>query len=254
MATRRFHAEDVSGQTATITGPQAHHAVTVLRLAPGDAVVVFDGQGHEAAGVIRTASPTVLTVEITDRAPPAAGDAGGLTLAVAAPKGNRADWLVEKCAELGVGEIVWLRCRRSEVLPGGGKMTRWRRKAVEAAKQSGSSTVLSLQSVRPLAQFVIDLPAVGSVWYGDPRPDRPTLADALAAGPDDGDAQRAATIIIGPEGGLVPEEQVAIERAGGHPVRLANAVLRIETAAIVAASIWIGWSLSGGLPDRPDDP
>ncbi len=168
-------------------------------------------------------------------------------LAVAAPKGGRADWLVEKCAELGVAALWLLRTHRGQVAPGPGKVERWRRKAVEAAKQAGQRRVMGIEPPRTVAEA---LSAVEGrcVLYGHPHREKASILQALTelrlqsggqaheAGENTPGGESIA-IFIGPEGGFTDEECRAIVAAGGVAVSLGASILRVETAAVAAAAI-----------------
>ncbi len=252
MAKRRFHVPRIAGDSISLSGDQARHALRVLRMGVGDAVTLFDDFGIEADGIIRAATARSLVVEIARQWTAARDKMPALTLAVAPPKGNRADWLVEKCAELGVGSLVWLTTQRGEQVPGPGKYARWRRKAVEAAKQSGRSSVMAIEVSTPIAEVLADRQGA-AVWFGDPADGVPTLSACLAGVSGRSGAEARSVIMVGPEGGFTPEEIEAIRRAHGRPFRLSDAILRIETAAIASASIWIDWAL-GQRRDGDDAP
>ncbi len=242
MAKRRFHVPRIAGDSISLSGDQARHALRVLRMGVGDTVTLFDDLGVEADGTIRAATARSLVIEIARQRTTARDRMHELTLAVAPPKGNRADWLVEKCAELGVASLVWLTTQRGEQVPGPGKYARWRRKAVEAAKQSGQSSVMAIEVSTPIAEVLADRQGA-AVWFGDPADGVPTLSERLAGVSCRSGDEARSIIIVGPEGGLTSEEIEAIRRAHGLPFRLSDAILRIETAAIASASIWIDWAL-----------
>lgn len=235
MSTRRFSVENLTADLLRVTGDQAHHALRVLRLRPGAEVALFDGRGGEATGRILEIADEELIVEVLTRREVTLSRVG-LTLAVATPKGERADWMIEKCAELGVRTLIPLICERGQVVPGEAKIDRWKRKAIEAAKQSGQAHALSMEPATTLAQ------AVGlrdeNILYGDPNARR-TLAATLQSFSMPCDTR----ILIGPEGGFTEAEVALIVAGSGMPVRLAAGTLRVETAAVAAASVWAQWAL-----------
>ena len=123
---------------------ESHHALHVLRLKAGDDVTLFDGEGKACAGRIAACSRHVVEVltgpDVSSEPEPAAR----LTLAVAMPKGRRADFLVEKCTELGIDALIPLHARHSVVdarVREPNRLARWRRAAIEACKQCGRSRV-----------------------------------------------------------------------------------------------------------------
>lgn len=271
MAHRRFRVASLQPDRIRVEGREADHALKVLRLRVGDRIVLFDGGGAEADGRIQQVAGDALTVEVVARRNRPAGPQARLALAVAMPKGTRADWLVEKCAELGVGLLQPILCARSVVHSGKGKVDRWRRKSTEAAKQSGQARVMTIQSPAALSDLLPLVSGRSHLFFGDvgagaaslldalravgsteqvmqPPPEAPEARDGSAIQRDPppeahGDSTRreapfALWILIGPEGGWTDEERVAISRAGGRAVRLGETVLRVETATVAAAAIW----------------
>src|SRR4029077_19244635 len=148
----RWHATPI-----TVSGDEHHHLARVLRARPGDVVTLFDGVGAEAqARVVRVGrTETELAIAASPR-PAAAGDGSPLVLLTAVPRGGRMDFLVQKCAELGVARLVPIVAARSVARPEPGKRARWGKIAREGPRQSGRA----------------DVPAVGAPV---------ALADALAA-------------------------------------------------------------------------
>ena len=238
MSLRRFKVEHLQGDVVAVTGGQAHHALHVLRLKRGDTVVLFDGRGHEAEGEVHVVARNVFTVRVLKRRTVEAAG-GELSLAVAAPKGERADWMVEKCAELGVSLLVPLLCTRTQVVPGDGRINRWRRKATEAAKQSQQSAVLNIETPMPISQAVMSCAPGAMILYGEPHVENKALLAALAELSE----SQGLMIFIGPEGGFTDQEIAALREAAGRPVRLAASILRVETAAVTAAAVWAQWKI-----------
>ncbi len=117
MRTRRFKVEDLSGPLVRVGGSEAEHGLRVLRLGVGAEVVLFDGRGGEVVGRICSVGRLQFEVQVTRREEVDPERGPEVRLAVAVPKGNRADLLIEKCAELGVCGLYLLRSQRGEVLP-----------------------------------------------------------------------------------------------------------------------------------------
>jgi len=246
MRIPRFKIDTFEQPTIRLIDQEARHAVRVLRLGVGAAVRLFDGCGYEAEGRIIQVARDEVVVELLDvpaRMPP---PLSRLVLAVASPKGERADWLVEKAAELGVWQLVWLRTERGQVEPGPGRLARWRRKAVQASKQAGLAQVTEVVGVSDLATVLALVPG-SSRFFGSTRPTERSLLDELRA------ALPACTpfpsthspiqiiFIVGPEGGLTDAEHDLLDREKCRAVSLGRSILRVETAAIAAASIWSCW-------------
>lgn len=234
---RRFLVTDLSSPVVFVCGTEAHHALHVLRLGPGAEVNLFDGRGTEATGRITTLERDGFSVEISDREVIVTSVSSSLIIAVATPKGERADWLVEKCAELGTAALWVLLTERGEVRPGEGKIARWRRKAIEAAKQAGRASAMLIEPPRTISEVLIATAGL-TLCYGSPKPQVTASYWTALSQTTDSKCPAETVMLIGPEGGFTGEEQAQIEAAGGRPVRLSDGILRVETAAVAAACIW----------------
>ncbi len=235
MRRRAFKADDLSSERVTLRGDEAHHALHVLRLSIGDEITLFDGRGLRATARITSVTGESLVADVLHRA--AEQLTRVLIIATAIPKGERADWMVEKCAELGLSELIPLLCERGQVSPGAGKLARWRRKADEAAKQSGQSRSMAVREPMALSAALEACASGGPAWYGSPGVTR-TLAQAIGECATGDAASRGASIWIGPEGGFSPDEVAQLERSGAQGVSLGGTILRVETAAVAAAAVW----------------
>ena len=208
----------------------AHHVAHVLRLAEGDALIVFDGRGHEYPAVIdrvgksgvrlRVSEPTLV-----DRESPLA-----VTLAQGISSGERMDYTIQKAVELGVYAIQPLAVERSVVRlnseRAAKRVAHWQGIATAACEQSGRNVV---PEVLPVASF--------TTWLADTRASDVRLTLSPAASLRLQELPRPAVplvLLIGPEGGLAPREQEDASAAGFMPVRLGPRVLRTETAALAA--------------------
>jgi 16S rRNA (uracil1498-N3)-methyltransferase len=213
---RRAAAHVVVDDVASpqLGGDALHHLARVLRLRRGEAVTVTDGAGRwrstEFTGDGVEATGDVVTEQRPD--PP-------LTIAVAPPKGERLEWLVGKCTEVGIDRIVLLEAEHSVVRWPADRATRQldrlRRIAAEAASQSRRVWLPELAGPAPALDV---LPGFAAAEPGGRR----LCADDTA-------------VAVGPEGGWAPKE---LEVAGGE-VSLGPNVLRVETAAIAAAALMV---------------
>ncbi len=211
-----------AGAATRVALPEAsrRHVLKALRLGDGDNVVAFDGSGRSAMGrLVRTGQHW--QIELTE-APTSVSALPALTICCAVPKGQRADWLAEKLGELGVTRLVPLLTDRGVVEPGAGKIERWRRLAESAARQSRAPTVLDVAQPVKLAT-AIESEGQGVVLTTE----RPA---ARWAG-------EATVLYVGPEGGWSPVELEAFDAAGSGFATLGSTVLRVETAAVVAAGL-----------------
>jgi 16S rRNA (uracil1498-N3)-methyltransferase len=145
--------------------------------------------------------------------------------------------MIEKCAELGVSELQPIHYARSVVEPGTGKLERWRRLAVAAAKQCGAARTMTIAEPLDFKAFVSGLgSAIG--FCGIPDPSGLSLAGELLAVSRNPGRFDPVVIFVGPEGGLDQNEMNALIATGVRAVTWAPTVLRIETAAVAAAAVF----------------
>ena len=227
MSTPRFYHPDLTAGRLLLSPEESAHARKSRRLRPGDPVILFDGQGRQAAGRILTAARAV---EV-DLDPPQIRPWPGprLTIAAALPKSPRQDVLIEKCTELGVWAVWGVEFERGVVKPSAARRDKWNRTAIQAAKQSARTWLPKLELPVPFDEFITRIPNFDRCFIGDPAADPLSPADFAAA-----DSLLA---VIGPEGGFTDAESSALHAAGGRPVAWGRFILRIETAAIAAAAI-----------------
>jgi len=222
------------GDAVALPEAEARH-MRVLRLAAGMEVAVFDGAGRSAVARLAETLEGPGAELVSLRASVVA--AGRLILALAWPKGKRAALLVEKCSELGVNVILPVRYARSVVrkAEGSESLARLRRIAAEAAKQCGRNDEPEIGAERPFSLLLAEEAQHALALLLDAHADS-LLADALL---ERRGSLRKQTVllIVGPEGGLAPEELAAAAAAGVVSVRLARHVLRVETAALAACAI-----------------
>ena len=220
------------GSDVEVTGDEAHHAVAVRRLRVGEEVVLTDGAGRRVVGSVASAGKRVFTVRVTsselvERPTPA------VTVIQALPKGDRGELAVEVLTEIGVDTIVpWAASRSVAVWKGeraAKSHAKWQATAREAGKQSRRSwlpTVTPLASTTEVVTRISDA-ALVAVLHEDA-----TTPLASLDVPNDGEI----VVIVGPEGGIAPDELAAFEAAGAVIVRLGDEVLRTSTAGIAAVS------------------
>jgi 16S rRNA (uracil1498-N3)-methyltransferase len=218
-----------AGAAVTLAPPAAHYLTTVLRLGDGADVLAFDDEtGEWQARLVRERKSARLEIITRVRPREAVPD---LWLCAAPLKKGRIDWLAEKACELGVARLVPTLTRHS--ITEKVKPERLRAHMVEAAEQCGRTALPELAQAVPLGELLAAWPADRRLVFCDE-------AGGLAAR----EALRAcpapAAILIGPEGGFSAEERAAIRAvAGAIPVALGPRILRADTAAVTAVSLWM---------------
>jgi 16S rRNA (uracil1498-N3)-methyltransferase len=209
---------------------ESHHLAHVLRHKAGDQVELFDGQGNSAVATVRGVSKRSSTLQIEHEIKADEPRAIRITLAVAAPKGDRIKWLIEKATEIGVAELIPLVCERSVVDPGASKRAKLEQSVVVACKQCGRNDLMAIQPSRSFVEAVQK--AGAQAWIADPtgEPIANCWSGLQSA------ERKELTILIGPEGGFTPEELSLAQAKGLKVVSLGRSILRVETAAVATAA------------------
>jgi 16S rRNA (uracil1498-N3)-methyltransferase len=231
---------------------ESHHCLGVLRLAPGDKVVVFNGQGQEATAQITedgTRHAVHLSALHKAKSPPLPCR---ITLAQAVPKRKNMDLIVQKATELGAAAIVPLLSERTVTRLAGeedaaAKQTKWQTVAIEAAKQCGQNWLPKVDEPRSIKDFFALRPAFDLLLIASLQPDARSLRPILEeyAGGRGGQRPASALILVGPEGDFTPAEISLAKSFGCRPITLGPIVLRTETAAIYCLSV-LSYELLGG--------
>jgi len=215
----------------TLSDSAAHHLLRVLRLQPGAPLILFDGGGEQYHAVLAEAGRKQASATLSAAAEGVAVESPlAVTLAQGVSKGERMDYAIQKAVELGVTRIVPVLCERTVVNlkgeRGEKKLAHWRGVIVGAAEQCGRSRLPELAAAVRLEAWLAT-PPTGSGLVLDPS------ATQGLTGLERADA---ATLLIGPEGGLSEAEIANALRAGYAGIRLGPRVLRTETAAVAALS------------------
>ena len=229
-ATRRFYSEEpITDDTVVLTGDEARHALQVVRLRVGEEATLFDGSGVEFRARLETADRRSAGFRVLERLEVARTPRLAVTVASAVPKGRRAEFLVEKLSELGAARFVPLAFERSVVDPRarpGNHLRKWRRAALEAAKQCGRNRLMEVAEPVSFAELSETVGAYGSAWVCDASGESPH--------PDVLRGQDTALVAIGPEGGLTEAEAREAREGGMAPLGLGRTILRVETAGMAA--------------------
>jgi 16S rRNA (uracil1498-N3)-methyltransferase len=231
MRERRFLVRDLAGgPVVKIGGDEAHQLLHVLRLRPGDEVVLFDGAGQQHRAVVTCCEKETATARKLE-ALPLLEPRLELTMAVAIPKSDKMTLTVQKLTELGASRIIPLLGKRTDVGAKAGlsdKRVRWRRVALEACKQSGRARLPTIEEPILFEELLAqELPPQRFLAC----PGGTRLLSQLS--------QPSCILAVGPEGGWTDGEVSAAIAQGFTKIGLGPWVLRTETAAIAAAAILI---------------
>ena len=217
-----------------LTGEDARHIAGSLRMQPGERLTLSDGAGLTLHCEIESVEKTAVTVRVCGREPCASESSCAVTLFQCLPKGDKMDGIVQKSVELGAVRIVPVLSSRCVSRPEGAalekKRRRWQQIALEAAKQSGRGMVPEVAPVCRWEQAVAMLSSLQHklLLYEEQRGS--ALAQVPASAVEVG-------LLVGPEGGISPQEVDCCRKAGILCVGLGPRILRTETAGPAAIAV-----------------
>jgi 16S rRNA (uracil1498-N3)-methyltransferase len=238
---RRFFVdpENIVGANAYLSGQEARHIATVLRLAPGKTIILFDGSGSYYDAQLTKITPNRVEAKILSITPyidTSETARPALHLAIALLKGKKMDFIIQKATELGVDSLRPFRSQYCAVHDGAAdKISRWQKIAIEACKQCNRARPPAIHGG---ADFKDLLAASGKeehdlklIFWEETGGEilQQTLAQVQET--------KSSLILIGPEGGFSTAETEEAVAAGFQSVTLGRQILRSETAAIAAISI-----------------
>ncbi len=228
-----------------LPGDLDHRLRRVLRLRPGDALTVADGEGATVAATWQEAGLRAeAAIARRTRVTPT------IWLAFSPLKGDRDDWLVEKVAEIGADRLLPIRCAHGvsarDAARDAGRVSRWQALCDAAFEQCGRSHRARVEAFVEIAALPLADAAGPIAWFvgdelgGDPlltlasSPGRPSDAVAADAWPT---PPRSIGLVVGPEGGLSSAERAWLADRGARRVSFGPEVLRAETAAVVGCGL-----------------
>lgn len=231
MNPRFYSASPVEDSEVRLDGSEHQHMTKVMRLGVGQQVTLFDGSGVEFDATIVTVDRGCSRLRVdakraVDRELPSP-----ISLAVALPKGDRQQWVVEKATELGVHSLIPLITDRGVAQPGPKALERMRKWIIGAAKQCGRNQLMQiLEPQTPATLFSKEQPIVAHPQQAN----APTVRSFLRGYRP----SRRLTLAIGPEGGFSDAEVSLARESGCSLVDLGPRVLRIETAAVAMITLF----------------
>lgn len=236
----RFFAEptQISEKEIRITGADVNHIRNVLRMRPGEEILISDGQGKDYRCVLERITEESVTARVSWVLEGNAELPSRITLYQGLPKGDKMEFIIQKCVELGVSRIVPVCTKRTVVKLDARKeenrLKRWRGISESAAKQSGRGVVPEICGVQSFAQALEDagqqdiclIPYELAKGMGHTREIFSSIEPGKSVG-----------IFIGPEGGFEASEVEAAEAAGAKAITLGRRILRTETAGMAVLSV-----------------
>jgi 16S rRNA (uracil1498-N3)-methyltransferase len=214
------------GDQFRLDGPEGHHAATVQRLRVGEGLLLGDGRGGTATAVVTAVGRGTLDVAIRARAYAEPPDPR-IVVVQGIAKGDRGELAVQAMTEVGVDEIVpWSAARSVARWKDDRPLHRWRATSREAAKQARRPWVPEVSEAVTTAALARR--AGPLLVLHEEAATRLSAVDLPTGG--------ELTLVVGPEGGIAPEELATLEAAGAVPVRLGTEVLRTSTAGVAAVS------------------
>ncbi len=222
-------------------GPARH--VQVLRLQPGAAITLFNGEGGEWSATVTRMGRSDVQVQVGAHHPLEREAARAVHLALGMPANERMDWLVEKATELGAASLQPLVTERTVLRLSGEradkKQAHWQAIAVSACEQSGRNRVPAVGRPQDFAGWC-GAPDAAVLPQGSPvlrlvlslQPQARALPEVLA-----GHGAGPVLLLSGPEGGLSEAELAQAQARGFVPVTLGPRVLRAETAPLAALAL-----------------
>lgn len=223
-----FYCADLpdTGGKGGLEEEETHHASASRRVRVGDTIDLIDGAGSRAVAVVESVARNQLAFTVRERRKVAAPEPA-IIIASAVPKGERFRTLIDMSSQIGVAGIIPLICERSTVKPRRSSGQRWQRIAIEACKQSRNPYIPVIHPAQDIAASLDGVPADGTI----------AVADAVGEAPRKVvPASGFCYFYIGPEGGFTDAERQLLLDHGARMLTLGDNILRVETAAVVAAA------------------
>jgi len=223
----------MAGSEFILGGPEGRHGATVKRIGVGEQVLLTDGMGHRADAVVESVGTGVLRLRLRATTREQQPDSR-FVLVQALAKGDRDEQAIEAATELGVDEVVPWQAARSIVIWRGERAARSQRKwesvVLAATKQSRRARIPLVSDLAGQGAVIARIEAAALALVLHQEADQPLAGLGL---PESGDV----VVIVGPEGGVAPQELEAFVAAGAVPVRLGPTVLRSSSAGPAALAV-----------------
>lgn len=239
MSMNRFFiaASNIEGDQVRLSPEQAHQVCHVLRLGPGDAIVVLDDSGTEYNVTLTTVCLPETIGQVTSRRPARGEPRTQVALFQSLLSREKFEWVLQKGTEVGVARFVPILTERSIArakMIEEKKLDRWRRIVTEAAEQSHRGRIPKIDHITTFSDAISSAALFDRCLIAAPNDTGSSLREALRGL---GGESASVALMIGPEGGFTPEEVEAACGGGATPINLGPRVLRTETAAAVASAL-----------------
>lgn len=230
--------EQIMADCAEITGDDVNHIKNVLRMTPGEKVVISCGQGIDYYCIIKDVQSEAILLEIEKEEQVQTELPVKIVLFQALPKADKMEWIIQKAVELGAAEIVPVRTKRSVVRldekKAAKKQQRWQAIAEAAAKQSGRGIVPGVHPVVSFSEALsyadeLEQKVIPYELYDNMQETKTVIEQVVKAD--------SIGIFIGPEGGFERGEVEQAMEAGVLPISLGRRILRTETAGLAILSV-----------------
>jgi len=255
MTPPRFYCpgEIAAGQIVELPANAAHHAARVLRLEQGDAVTLFNGEGGEFAAIIAHIDKKKVAIAVEKYLAIKRESPLVITLVQALCANEKMDWVVQKAVELGVSHIQPVVSNRSVVRLSGERAEKrgqhWQQVVIAACEQCGRNQLPQVLPLRSLSDWLSEAACPQTAQPASRTSSKlrlilsPTAEKSLREHAKSlSTAPTSISLLVGPEGGLAPEEEDAAVAAGLIPLRLGSRILRVEGAALAAvAAMQVLW-------------
>ena len=223
--------ESISEKTAVISGGDVLHITKVLRLTAGARLTLCDGEGTDYEAEIASVEKDKVVLSLFEKKPSDTEPEVKVTLFQGLPKASKMEYIIQKCTELGVTDIVPVMTKRTVVKLENAqaekkKLERWNKIAQEAVKQCGRGKIPKVREVTDISGVVDCAADFDLLLLAYEEEKETSLASVLRSVK----GVKTVGILIGPEGGFAPEEVEKLKTAGAKSVTLGKRILRTETA------------------------
>lgn len=255
-ASRRLFIDTLpcQGEVIPLGSAETHYLCNVLRLRPGARLLLCDGSGRQAEGILQGVREGRARVAVQSEIPVQTEPPVSVHLGIGLLKASKMDFVIQKVSELGVEAIHPLATSRTVpcIAPERqeGRLARWRKIAREASRQSGRTRVAQVDPPTPLERILKRENSFDVQFLFSPGP---SAARGELEPPPELAQPRSILVLVGPEGGFSPDEEQIALSSGCLPVGLGPRTLRAETAAILAVGLVL-YKFGDLRPSMPKQP